>query len=92
MNSLAYANIDDNDMSYATSIMSTVQQLSQSFGVAISALLVSLFTFQVSQHFVLTVKIFHLTFFALGILTILSGLIFTSLKKEDGKELIESPT
>ncbi|HAT9929633.1 TPA: MFS transporter, partial [Legionella pneumophila subsp. pneumophila] len=92
MNSLAYANIDDNDMSYATSIMSTVQQLSQSFGVAISALLVSLFTFQVSQHFVLTVKIFHLTFFVLGILTILSGLIFTSLKKEDGKELIESPT
>lgn len=92
MNSLAYANIDENDISNATSIMSTIQQLSQSFGVAISAILVSLFTYQISEHLVLSLKIFQMTFLSLGILTFLSGLIFSGLKKEDGEELISTPT
>lgn len=92
MNSLAYANIDENDISNATSIMSTIQQLSQSFGVAISAILVSLFTYQTSEHLVLSLKTFQITFLSLGILTFLSGLIFSGLKKEDGEELISTPT
>jgi EmrB/QacA subfamily drug resistance transporter len=84
MNSLAYANVNENDMSAATSIMSTIQQLAQSFGVAVSAILISLF----SSHHILSLQIFHETFFMLGLLTLLSGIIFLSLKKEDGEELI----
>ncbi|MCW8409278.1 DHA2 family efflux MFS transporter permease subunit [Legionella sp. PATHC035] len=91
MNSLAYANISENNMSAATSIMSTTQQLAQSFGVAISAVLLSFFTYKYSVHHVLSIHIFHETFLMLGILTFFSGLIFTFLTKEDGLELIETP-
>lgn len=84
MNSLAYANITEEDMSAATSIMSTIQQLAQSFGVAVSAILVSIF----SNNHHLTADIFHKTFFMLGMLTLLSGAIFLALHKKDGEELI----
>lgn len=69
MNSLAYANITENDMSAATSIMSTIQQLAQSFGVAISAILLSIFTSMYSGDHALSVQIFHDTFLMLGVLT-----------------------
>lgn len=85
MNSLAYANIEEQDMSAATSIMSTIQQLAQSFGVAVSAILISIFS--TNHH--LSVAIFHQTFLMLGMLTLLSGVIFLSLKKDDGEELIK---
>ena len=39
MNSLAYSQISNDELSAATSIMSTMQQLAQSFGVAAGALL-----------------------------------------------------
>jgi EmrB/QacA subfamily drug resistance transporter len=85
MNSLAYANVNEQDMSAATSIMSTIQQLAQSFGVAVAAILIGLFT---NQH-LLSVKIFHQTFLMLALLTLLSGGIFLSLHQEDGNELIK---
>lgn len=88
MNSLAYANVNDDDISAATSIMSTIQQLAQSFGVAISAILVSIFTYEFSNSHILTINTFHQTFITLGILTLLAGTIFISLKNEDGEELI----
>ena len=91
MNSLAYANITENDMSAATSIMSTTQQLAQSFGVAVSAILLNFFIYKYSVNHVLSIQIFHDTFLMLGILTFFSGIIFTFLKKEDGLELIETP-
>lgn len=85
MNSLAYASVNEQDMSAATSIMSTIQQLAQSLGVAVAAILVSLF----SNQQVLTVKTFHQTFLMLGIFTFLSGTIFLSMTKKDGEELIK---
>lgn len=89
MNSLAYASITHEELSAATSIMSTVQQLAQSFGVATAAILVKFFS--VSGLAVLTIKTFHQTFFTMGLLTFLSILIFIHLKNEDGRELIEIP-
>lgn len=91
MNSLAYANITENNMSAATSIMSTTQQLAQSFGVAVSAILVSFFTYLYAANQVLSIKIFHDTFLMLGLITLFSGIIFTFLKQEDGLELIQIP-
>ncbi|WP_133127767.1 DHA2 family efflux MFS transporter permease subunit [Legionella nagasakiensis] len=89
MNSLAYANISHDDLSAATSIMSTIQQLAQSFGVAIAAILVKLFSIKFPDHLFLTIETFQQVFFAMGVLTLLSTIIFVRLKKEDGQELIE---
>jgi EmrB/QacA subfamily drug resistance transporter len=91
MNSMAYANILEDDMSAATSIMSTAQQLAQSFGVAIAAILICLFNYMYSAGHVLSLKIFHGTFLTLGLLTCFSGIIFIFLEKEDGVELIKTP-
>ena len=85
MNSLAYANVPDEDMSSATSLMSTVQQVSQSFGVAIGAIMLHLF----SHHLSLTIQTFQSTFFLMGSLSALSATLFLMLHREDGHELIE---
>ncbi|MGQ3887910.1 MFS transporter [Legionella sp. CNM-1927-20] len=90
MNSLAYANVEPDDLSSATSIMSTVQQISQSFGVAIAAILLHLFT-PFSKASLLSVATLHHTFIAMGLITCLSLLVFSQLKKEDGQELIHVP-
>ncbi|MFA6302073.1 MAG: MFS transporter [Legionella sp.] len=88
MNSLAYGNLQQEDISSATSIMSTIQQLGQSFGVAVAAIIISLFSGAYAGHQSFTIKIFHQTFFALALLTLCSLFLFMHLKKDDGKELI----
>lgn len=89
MNSLAYAKIDPRDFSAATSIMSTVQQVAQSFGVAIAAIFLRVFI-KYSNN-IMSIGAFHKTFFAMGLLTILSVYIFLHLRKNDGQELIAQP-
>lgn len=91
MNSLAYANLAADDVSAATSIMSTTQQLAQSFGVAVAAILVRIFAANHNEA-ILSMTTFHEAFVALGILTFCSIVIFISLKKEDGNELINGPS
>lgn len=88
MNSLGYAEISAENLSAATSIMSTLQQLAQSFGVAISALFIRLFSLISSTNLVLTPTIFHHTFLAIGIITMISSLIFMRLNVNDGQEMI----
>lgn len=88
MNSLAYADVAENNLSSATSIMGTIQQVSQSFGVAVCALLVHFFTGLTGTHHELSVPIFHLTFFIVGLITIFSSLLFFRLKPQDGAQMI----
>lgn len=90
MNSLAYANVDAEEMSAATSIVSTTQQLAQSFGVAAAALLIRI-SASLSHDPALSIRSFHLTFIAMSLLTFASIVIFIQLKKEDGHELIDIP-
>lgn len=85
MNSLAYADVPLDHLSGATSIVGTLQQLSQSFGVAISALLIRFF----SKNNMLTLTVFHDTFFAVGLITFLSTFVFLFLKPNDGQEMIK---
>lgn len=89
MNSIAYANLDEQDVSSATSIMSTIQQLSQSFGVAISALVISLIARGSVTQAPLTLDVFHQTFLVLGLWTFCSMVCFLELKPGDGQELID---
>ena len=88
MNSLAYANISDEELSSATSIMSTIQQLAQSFGVAFAAILVNLYSPHFSINSITIINSLHQSFFAMGLVTLFSIIIFIKLKPGDGQELI----
>lgn len=85
MNSIAYASISPDDFSSATSIMSTIQQIAQSFGVALAALFLRYFSHLTGK---LSVEVFHHTLFMIALLTMVSSICFFQLKKEDGEELI----
>ena len=88
MNSLAYAEIAPENLSAASSIMGTTQQIAQSLGVAVSALLIRFFSLIDSNHMILRPIIFQYTFFAVGLITLMSCFIFIQLKQGDGQEMI----
>ena len=91
MNTLAYAEIATENLSAATSIMSTLQQLSQSFGVAISALCLHIFsTGRTAIGPLLVTSTFQHTFFTLGVITMASIIIFIPLRPDDGLEMLGS--
>lgn len=90
LNTLTYADIPAKNASMGTSIASTVQQLSNSFGVAVASVLVALFlptgnTADATQAVLFYA--FNRTFLALGLLTLASTLIFRNLHQEDGNRL-----
>jgi MFS family permease len=85
MNTLVYADIDEPRMSSASSIASTAQQMSISFGVAVAGLITAFF---IPDHFrsnpAEMIIGLHEAFLVLGGFTILSTLIFRELKSDDG--------
>ena len=85
MNTLVYADITEEQTSRASSIASTMQQMSISFGVATASLATAFF---IPDRFHLSAREMihgaHQAFFALGGLTILSTIIFRELKSIDG--------
>lgn len=82
MNSLAFIELNHQEMSSATSIMGTLNQFSQSLGVAAAAMLLHFtsFTFNTS---VMNPLAFKWTFVILAICTLISTIIFFGLKKSD---------
>jgi EmrB/QacA subfamily drug resistance transporter len=85
MNTLVFADLSDADASPGSSISSTVQQMSMSFGVAVSSLLAALFLggeHRSSPEGM--VSGIHWTFLVLGVMTIVSSLIFAQLRPNDG--------
>ncbi len=85
MNTLVYADIRESDTSNASSMASTMQQMSMSFGVASASLATALFVPDRNQS-TSTEMIhgIHEAFFVLGGYTMLSTLIFRVLKHGDG--------
>ncbi len=85
MNTLVYADLDERDTSMGSSIASTIQQMSMSFGVAVASLATAVF---VPDRFRATplemMSGIHKAFVVLGLLTVLSALIFRELRAEDG--------
>ncbi|HEY1848380.1 MAG TPA: DHA2 family efflux MFS transporter permease subunit [Opitutaceae bacterium] len=85
MNTLVFSDLSDPEASPGSTIASTVQQMSMSFGVAAASLLAALFLggeHRVSgQAFTAGI---HWTFLVLGTLTIATSLIFAQLKAADG--------
>jgi MFS family permease len=87
MNTLAYADVPTERASNASSIASTVQQLSTSFGVAIAGLTAAFFL--PDRNHASPGQIIsgiHGAFLVLGAFTILSTIIFWRLKSDDGAD------
>jgi len=87
MNTLTYADTTPTQASAASSIASTLQQLSISFGVAAAGL--TTIVFLPDRNHVATGQIItglHLAFLTLGAFTILSTVIFHRLKRTDGQD------
>jgi EmrB/QacA subfamily drug resistance transporter len=88
VNGMAYADIAPGDSSMATSIASTMQQLSLSFGLAAGSLLAGWYLGSVSQMDAAGVThALHLTFLTVGGLTMLSSLAFWTLRPGDGENV-----
>jgi MFS family permease len=85
MNTLVYADVSAEETSSASTIASTMQQMSMSFGVATASLATAFF---IPERFHTNapemIHGIHLAFLALGTLTIFSTLIFRELKRGDG--------
>lgn len=88
MNSIAYADVTANDSSMASTIASSMQQLSMSFGLATGSLVTGWFLggLPQSDRVALTGAIHH-AFLTLAVVTILSSFTFWSLRKEDGESI-----
>jgi EmrB/QacA subfamily drug resistance transporter len=85
MNTLAYADVTEEETSAASTIASTMQQMSMSFGVATASLATALFVpdrFHTSAPEMIVG--IHKAFLVLGGLTVLSAVVFRELKKDDG--------
>ena len=85
MNTLVYADVAEDQASSASTIASTMQQMSISFGVA-SASLATAFFIPDRFHSSAPEMIhgIHRAFLVLGALTVLSTIIFADLKRGDG--------
>ena len=86
VNSLAYADIDDKDMSKATSFASVAQQLSMSAGVAVGALVLEVERMGRDSHQVLASD-FPAAFLIVAGLAATSALVFIRLPKTAGSSL-----
>jgi len=85
MNTLAFADVTARQASAASTIASTLQQLSISFGVAAASLVTAAFIpdrFNSSPQQM--IHGIHLGFLVLGAMTAVSTLVFAGLKKGDG--------
>lgn len=85
MNTLVYADTSDQEASSASSIASTIQQMSISFGVAIAGLATAFFLpSSAGSNRLIFIHGIHTALIALGVLTIATTVIFGRLRAEDG--------
>jgi EmrB/QacA subfamily drug resistance transporter len=85
MNTLVYADVTEEQTSSASSIASTMQQMSMSFGVATASLATAFFIPDRSRSSAPEmIHGIHQAFLVLGFLTILSTMVFRELKSGDG--------
>jgi len=88
MNTLAYADVAQKDSSMASTIASSFQQLSMSFGLASGSLVTGWFLGRVPQtNQVMVTSALHHAFLALAITTMLSSLVFWRLRRGDGESI-----
>jgi len=85
MNTLVYADVSEAETSAASSIASTMQQMSMSFGVASAGLATAFFLptgYRSNPERM--IHGIHESLVALGLFTVLSTIIFRTLRRDDG--------
>jgi len=87
MNTLVYADVSEEETSSASSIASTMQQMSISFGVATAGLATAFFVPRVRSNPAEMIHGVHEALLVLGVFTILSTVIFSKLKSGDGQNV-----
>ncbi len=91
MNTLVYADISEEEASAASSIASTMQQMSVSFGVASASLVTAFFLpDRFRSNPTQFIHGIHRAFYVLGAMTVLSTIIFRELKKDDGNSVSQA--
>jgi EmrB/QacA subfamily drug resistance transporter len=93
MNSMAYADVEPRDSSMASSIASSMQQLSLSFGLAFGSLVTGWFLGEAPQsdREAVTTAIHH-GLQALALVTLVSSLSFWTLRPGDGESVSRGKT
>jgi MFS family permease len=88
LNTMAYADIDAADASMASTIASTLQQMSLSFGLATATLVTAFFLADLPQsdHAAVT-RALHHGYLMMAALTLISSLAFWGLRKNDGESV-----
>lgn len=89
MNTICLADLTDNNASAGNSMLAVTQQLSISFGIAVSAAILNFYGGQPNSN---TVDNFHYTFITVGVITLISAFVFLLLSKTDGDNLIKNKT
>jgi len=85
MNTLVYADVTEEQASSASTIASTMQQMSLSFGVAAASLATAVFIpDRFRSHAPEMLHGIHQALLVLGAMTVLSALVFRELKPGDG--------
>ncbi|WP_439213917.1 multidrug transporter subunit MdtD [Duffyella gerundensis] len=84
MNTITLADVTDENASSGNSVLAVTQQLSISFGVAVSAAVLRFYESFEST----TVDHFHATFLTMGVLSVFSAAVFMLLKPGDGRHLV----
>lgn len=88
MNTMAYADIRGADSSMASTIASSLQQLSMSFGLACGSLITGWYLGDLPQSDrAAVINALHHAFLTLGALTIVSSLSFWTLRAKDGESV-----
>ena len=88
MNSMGYADIAEGDAAMASTMASTLQQMSMSFGLAAGSLVAGFYLSGLSQadHHAVTQALHH-AFLTLAGFTLVSSLAFWTLKPNDGENV-----
>ena len=85
MNTMAYADIEERDVSMASTMASTLQQMSLSFGLACGSLVTGYYLADLPQtDRVAVLEALHYAFVSLAGLTLVSSLSFRALHSGDG--------
>jgi EmrB/QacA subfamily drug resistance transporter len=86
MNTLAYADVEGPETSMASTMASSMQQLSQSFGLAAGSLVAGWFLAGLPQtDHVLVTNALHHAFLTLAAITVVSSMSFWRLRRDDGE-------
>ena len=93
MNTMAFADIADTDVAMASTMASTMQQMSMSFGLALGSLVAGFYLADRPQtdHAAVT-QALHYAFLTLATMTVLSALSFRTLKADDGESVSRGAT